>query len=75
MGLIQMHREANLTLPLKGQMSTYNNSFSNFGRPLVPDDLCKDSAPKLLGSGEKDFQRFLPYMGMAAILVNEPRQF
>ena len=23
----------------------YNNYFSNFGRPLVPDDLCKDSAP------------------------------
>ena len=27
-------------------MSTYNNSFSSFGRPLVPDDLCKDSAPR-----------------------------
>ena len=26
-------------------MSTYDNSFSNFGRLLVPDDLCKDSAP------------------------------
>ena len=24
----------------------YNNYFSNFGRPLVPDDLCKDSAPR-----------------------------
>ena len=46
MGLIQMHREANLTLPLKGQMSTYDNSFSNFGRPLVPDDLCKDPGPR-----------------------------
>ena len=22
------------------------NSFSNFGRSLVPDDLCKDSAPR-----------------------------
>ena len=44
MGLVQMHREANLNLPLKGQMSTYDNSFSKFGRPLVPDDLCKDSA-------------------------------
>ena len=41
-----MHREANLTLPLKGQMSTYNNSFSKFGRPLIPDDLCKNSAPR-----------------------------
>ena len=43
---IQMHREANLTLPLKGQASTYNNSFSNFGRPPVPDDSCKGSAPR-----------------------------
>ena len=25
--------------------------------------------PRLLGSGEEDFIRFLPYMGMAAILV------
>ena len=25
--------------------------------------------PRPLGSGEEDFQRFLPYMGMAAILV------
>ena len=24
----------------------YNNYFSNFGRPLVPDDLWKDSAPR-----------------------------
>ena len=27
-------------------MSTYDYSFSNFGRSLVPDDLCKDSAPR-----------------------------
>ena len=46
MGLIQMHREANLTLPLKGQTSMYDNSFSNSGRPLIPNDLCKDSAPR-----------------------------
>ena len=45
-GLIQMHREANLTLPYKGQTSTYNNSFSNFGRALVPDDSSKDSAQR-----------------------------
>ena len=43
---IQMHREANLTLPKKGQTSTYDNSFSNFGRPPVPDDSCKGSAPR-----------------------------
>ena len=27
------------------------------------------------GSGEEDFLRFLPYMGMAAILVMRPRPF
>ena len=43
---IQMHREANLTLLYKGQTSTYDNSFSNFGRPPVPDDSCKGSAPR-----------------------------
>ena len=36
----------------------YDHHFSNFGRPSVPDDLCKDSAPKLLGSGEEDFKGF-----------------
>ena len=25
-------------------MSQYNHNFSNFGRPPVPDDICKDSA-------------------------------
>ena len=41
---IQMHREANLTSSWKGQMSMYDHYFSNFGRPPVPDALCKDSA-------------------------------
>ena len=44
--LIQMNREANLTLPLKGQTSKYDNSFSNFGRPPDPDDSCKGSAQR-----------------------------
>ena len=48
----------------------YDHYFSNFGRPLVPDDLPQG----ILGSGE-DFWRFIPYMGMAAILVNGPRPF
>ena len=43
---IQMHREANLTLPWKGQTSTYDNSFTNFGRPPVSDDFCKGWAPR-----------------------------
>ena len=29
----------------------------------------------ILGSGKEDFLRFLPYMGMAAILVNGPQPF
>ena len=43
---IQMHREANLTLPYKNQTSTYDNSFSNFGTSPTPDDSCKGSAPR-----------------------------
>ena len=43
---IQMHKEAKLTLPQKGQMSMYNHYFSNFGSPPVPDDICKDSATR-----------------------------
>ena len=29
----------------------------------------------ILGFGEEDFSRFLPYMGMVAILVNGPQLF
>ena len=41
---IQMHKEAKLTLPEKGQMSMYDHYFSNFGRPPVSDDIYKGSA-------------------------------
>ena len=59
---IQMHRKANLTLPKKGQTSTYDNSFSNFGRPPVPDDSCKGSAPKAFSVLEnKIFKGFTIY--------------
>ena len=43
---IQMHKEAKLTSREKGQMSMYNHYFSNFGRPPVSDDICKDSATR-----------------------------
>ena len=33
----------------------YDNYFSNFGSPPVPDDICKDSAIGMLGFGEEDF--------------------
>ena len=38
--------------------------------------ICAKIQPQsILCSGEDDFWRFLPYMGMAAILVNEPWPF
>ena len=36
----------------------YNNYFSNFGRPLVLDDLCKDSAPRHPRFWKKIFEGF-----------------
>ena len=33
-------------LTLKGQTSMYDHHFTNFGRPPVRDDLCKDLAPR-----------------------------
>ena len=39
--------------------------------PLSPMIYAKIQPQSILGSRE-DFYRFLPYMGMAAILVNEP---
>ena len=40
---------------------------------LLSPIICeKIKAQGLFGSGEEDFKRFLPYMGMAAILINGP---
>ena len=36
----------------------FDHHFSNFGRPPVPDDLCKDSAPKASSVLEKIFKGF-----------------
>ena len=46
MGPIQMHTEANLTWLQKGQMSMFDHYFSNFGRPPIPNNLCKDSVTR-----------------------------
>ena len=43
--------------------------------PLSPIIYAKIQPQSILGSGEEDFERFLPYMGMVAILVNELRPF
>ena len=38
---------------------------------LLSPMICAKIQPQgILGSGEEDFKRFLPYMSMAAILVN-----
>ena len=51
-------------------------SFHKPGRPRVYNALSSKSQPQgLLGSGEKDFQVYLQYMGMAAILFNGAEPF
>ena len=40
-----------------------------------PMNCAKIQSQGILGFGEEDFYRFLPYMGMTAILVNEPQPF
>ena len=40
--------------------------------PLSPMIYVNIQPQSILCSREEDFERFLPYMGMAAILVNEP---
>ena len=57
---IQMHKEAKLTSRLKGQMSMYDNYFSNFGRPPVSDDICKDSATRHPRFWRKRFLKVFP---------------
>ena len=37
-----------------------------------PMILAKVQPQGILGSGGEDFYRFLPYMGVAALLVNRP---
>ena len=41
---MQMHKEANLTLLYKGQMSMYDHYFSNFGR-FVCVEVLRPSQP------------------------------
>ena len=40
--------------------------------PMIP---AKVQPKGILGSEGEDFKRYLPYMGVAAILVNGPRPF
>ena len=54
MGPIQMHREANLTLPYKGQMSMYSHYFSNLV-DLPSPVICAKTQPQGILSSEEDF--------------------
>ena len=44
-------------------------NLNNFGSTYIHDATHKVSRHRSIGSGEKDLLRFLPYMGMAAMLV------
>ena len=64
-----MYMDANLTLPLKGKMSTYDHHLNKLGALL--DAIYQDSAVKLSWFWRRFLSVFfLPYMGMAAILIN-----
>ena len=43
--------------------------------PMSPIIYAKIQPQSILSSREEDFLRFLPYMGMAAVSVNEPWPF
>ena len=57
----------NLILALNGSRSTQGHNFNNFGSYTMLHT--KFHGHRSFGSGEEDFLRFLPYMGMAAMLV------
>ena len=60
-----------IDLPWKGQRSTYGHHLNKLGRPWVLNATYTKIQPQsFLGSGEEDFQVFLPYMGMAVILFD-----
>ena len=49
-----------IDLMVKGQMSMYDHYFSNFGRPPVSDDICKDSATRHLRFWKTRFLKVFP---------------
>ena len=61
---IQIYRDTNLTLPQKGQRSTYDHHFNKLCRAWFLMLYTKIQPESFLGSRE-DFQEFLPYMDMA----------
>ena len=49
--------------------STKGNNLNNLGSTCMTMLHTKYQGHRSIGSGEEDFLRFLPYMGMAAMLV------
>ena len=70
-----MHREAtcHCRKKVKGQRTTILlANLVDLPSPMIRANIQPQS---ILGYGEEDFLRFLPYMGMVAILVDGPRPF
>ena len=63
----------NLTFTKKRSRSTYGHHLNKLGSHLMLHTKFQGNQPR--GSGEEDFLRFLPYMGIVAILFIRPRQF
>ena len=61
-------------LPYKGQKSTYDHHLNKLGRPWVLDAIYQDSASKPSWFW-RSVSSVLPYMGMAAILINGAEPF
>ena len=72
-----MHREANVTLlhkKVQRQCRTIDH-FSILVDHLSPIFCAKVRPQGLFGSKEEDFKRFLPYTGVAAILIGGRQLF
>ena len=72
---MQMHKEATWPCRKKVKCQCMTIILASLVDPLSPM-ICANIQPQsILGSREEDLWRFLPYMGMAPILVNEPWPF
>ena len=49
--------------------STQGHNVNNLGCTCIDNATYQVQGHQSIGSGEEDFLRFLPYMGMAAMLV------
>ena len=72
---IQKHKGPNLTLPLNTSRSTQVHHFNKFVSTRAPNAANQVSRSLAFWFRRRNFLRFLPYMGMAAILVKWPGPF